>query len=167
MMKPPGCLEEFVRFWTARQEVRRIWFSLFTPQVGDRLPEMLTKEERTRAVDEMFDLRRRYSKLDMPHGLLSQFAAPPGSPEKCVFAQTTQTVSADLRTHITPCQLGGRPDCVSCGCVAAMGLAAAAAHRWEGFVPVSAIFKGDLKMGMTMAQLRRARHAGETLQVLR
>jgi len=167
MMKRRGYLEDFLRFWTPKQEVRKIWFSLFTPQVGDRLPEMLTKEERTRAVDEMFDLRRRYSKLDMPHGLLRQFATPPGSPERCVFAQTTQTVSADLRTHVTPCQLGGRPDCMSCGCVAAMGLAAVAAHRWGGFIPVGAIFKGSLKLGMTLAQFRREKHATETLQVLR
>src|SRR5438128_141089 len=29
-----GYLEEFVRFWSARDEIKQIWFSLFTPQVG-------------------------------------------------------------------------------------------------------------------------------------
>ena len=34
MMERPGYMEEFVRFWSARKETKRIWFSLFTPQQG-------------------------------------------------------------------------------------------------------------------------------------
>jgi hypothetical protein len=34
MMKRPGYLKEFLEFWTPRSEVRKIWLSLFTPQVG-------------------------------------------------------------------------------------------------------------------------------------
>ena len=34
MMERPGYMEEFVRFWRARKETKRIWFSLFTPQQG-------------------------------------------------------------------------------------------------------------------------------------
>src|SRR6478609_306235 len=30
-----GYLEEFTRFWSARDEVAQIWVSLFTPQVGE------------------------------------------------------------------------------------------------------------------------------------
>src|SRR5258708_18994676 len=41
MMKRPGYLNEFLEFWTPRPEVRKVWFSLFTPQVGAQLPEML------------------------------------------------------------------------------------------------------------------------------
>src|SRR5205807_2697116 len=30
----PGYLEEFLRFWCAMPEINKIWFSLFTPQIG-------------------------------------------------------------------------------------------------------------------------------------
>jgi sulfatase maturation enzyme AslB (radical SAM superfamily) len=151
MMKRPGYLEEFLRVWTPLEGVDKIWFSLFTPQVGDTLPEVLTKEERAAAVQDMLDLRLRYRKLDMPAGLIMQFATPPGSPENCVFAQTTGTLSADLATGIVPCQLGGNPDCNACGCIAAMGLAAVAKHRWCGVVPVGAIFAASLRIGKAPA----------------
>ncbi|HAX41242.1 MAG TPA: radical SAM protein, partial [Solibacterales bacterium] len=35
MMKRPGYLREFLEFWTPRPEIHKVWFSLFTPQVGD------------------------------------------------------------------------------------------------------------------------------------
>jgi len=95
----------------------------------------------------MLQLRKTFSKLDMPEGLIRQFATPPDSPDECIFAQTTQTISADLKTKITPCQFGGNPDCGSCGCVASMGLAAVGAHKLGGLIPVGAIFKASLKIG--------------------
>jgi sulfatase maturation enzyme AslB (radical SAM superfamily) len=147
MMKRPGYLDEFLKFWTPRAEVHKVWFSIFTPQVGDKLPEILTPEERSRLIDELLVLRQQFSKLDMPEGLIRQMAAPPHSPRECVFALTTQTISADLTTHITPCQFGGNPDCKTCGCIASMGLAAVAAHRLGGLIPVGAIFKASLKIG--------------------
>ena len=49
----------------------------------------------------------------MPEGMIRQFATPPHSPQDCVFALTTQTLSADLETKIVPCQFGGNPDCAS------------------------------------------------------
>ncbi len=146
-MKRPGYLEEFLAFWTARPEVRKVWFSIFTPQVGDELPEILTLDERRQAVAELLELRLKFPKLDMPAGLIQQFLKPPHSPEDCVFAQTTQTVSADLRTEITPCQFGGNPDCSQCGCIASMALAAVANHKLGGIIPVGAIFRASAKIG--------------------
>jgi sulfatase maturation enzyme AslB (radical SAM superfamily) len=153
MMKRPGYLKEFLEFWTPRPEIRKVWFSLFTPQVGDQLPEMLEPHERERAIADMLALRREFPKLDMPEGLIRQFAKPPHSPEECVFALTTQTISADLKTKIVPCQFGGHPDCGSCGCVASMGLAAVAAHKLGGIVSVGAIFRTSVKIGR--ARLKR------------
>lgn len=147
MMKRPGYLHEFLTFWTPRAEIRRVWFSLFTPQIGDDLPEMLTLEERRRVISELLQLRKAFPKLDMPERLIHQLATPPRNPEECVFALTTQTISADLKTKITPCQFGGNPDCASCGCIASMGLEAVAAHKLGGFIPVGAIFKASLKIG--------------------
>jgi len=152
MMKRPGYLREFLEFWSPRPEVRKMWFSLFTPQRGDRLPEMLTPHERELAVAEMLLLRRAFPKLDMPEGLIRQFSTPPREPGECVFALTTQTVSADLKTRVVPCQFGGDPDCSACGCVASMALGAVAAHKWGGFIPVGSIFKASLKIGQLRAK---------------
>lgn len=152
MMKRPGYLNEFLEFWTPRAEIAKVWFSLFTPQVGDQMPEILTSEERSHFIAEVMALRRKFPKLDMPEGLVRQFATPPHSPEKCVFALTTETISADLKTKITPCQYGGTPDCSSCGCIASMGLAAVAAHKLGGVIPVGAIFKASIKIGQWRAK---------------
>ena len=152
MMKRPGYLREFLQFWTPRPEVRKVWFSLFTPQRGDQLPEILQPRERSFAIVDMLALRKEFLKLDMPEGMIRQFATPPQSPQDCVFARTTQTLSADLKTRIVPCQFGGDPDCSSCGCVASMGLAAVAAHRLGGIVPVGAIFKASVQIGQIRAR---------------
>jgi sulfatase maturation enzyme AslB (radical SAM superfamily) len=165
MMKRPGYLRQFLEFWAPRPEIRKIWFSLFTPQRGDQLPEMLEPRERAQAIADMLALRREFPKLDMPEGMIRQFATPPSNPGDCVFALTTQTLSADLKTKIVPCQFGGDPDCSSCGCVASMGLAAVAAHRLAGIIPVGAIFKASVRIGQ--ARLKRQSPIGdEPLRVL-
>ena len=152
MMKRPGYLKEFLEYWTPRAEIRKVWFSLFTPQVGDRLPEMLQPHERRQAITEMLALRKEFSKLDMPEAMIRQFATPPSGPNDCVFALTTQTLSADLKTKIVPCQFGGNPDCGSCGCVASMGLAAVAAHKLGGIIPVGSIFKASVRIGQARSK---------------
>jgi len=152
MMKRPGYLREFLEFWTPRPEIRQVWFSMFTPQLGDSMPEILTPEERADAIRQMMQLRRQFRKLAMPEGMLKQFAAPPHNPSECVFALTTETLSADLKTKVTPCQYGGTPDCSQCGCVASMALAAVAAHKLGGVIPVAPIFKASLAIGRMWRQ---------------
>lgn len=159
MMKRPGYLREFLEFWAPRAEIGKIWFSLFTPQAGDTMPEILDAQERARAIADLLQLRTAFPKLDMPEGMIRQFSSPPRSPKECIFALTTQTISADLRTKVLPCQFGGNPDCSSCGCVASMGLAAVAAHKLGGIVPVGAIFKASMSIGQM-----RARRAGSDIQ---
>jgi hypothetical protein len=154
MMKREAYLREFLNFWTPRPEVEKVWFSIFTPQKGDQLEEILVPQERHRAISDMLQLRKQFPKLDMPEGLIKQFASPPHGPEECVFALTTRTLSADFETNITPCQFGGNPDCGSCGCVASMGLAAVGAHKLAGVIPVGAIFRASLKIGQLRASKR-------------
>ena len=154
-MKRPGYLTDFLQFWSPLPEVHKICFSLFTPQVGDTLPEILTASERKQVMEELLSLRRQFPKLDMPEGPIKQIASPPHSPEECVFALTTRTVSADLKTKIMPCQFGGNPDCSSCGCVASLGLAAVADHKLCGVIPVGAIFRSSVKLGGLVARRRR------------
>ncbi|MGB6820588.1 MAG: radical SAM protein, partial [Candidatus Acidiferrales bacterium] len=141
MMKRPGYLGDFLKFWTPRPEIKKVWFSMFTPQIGDDLPEILSPTERAQTIADMLKLRKQYPKLDMPEVVIRQFSAPPSRPEDCIFALTTTTLSADLQTQITPCQFGGHPDCSRCGCFASMGLASVGAHKLAGIIPVSAIFK--------------------------
>jgi organic radical activating enzyme len=151
-----GYLEEFLRFWSERHEVRKIWMSLYTPQIGEQSPEMLTADDRRRVVADLTALRLRFTKLDAPLGLLNVYAHPPSSPDECVFAKTTQTISADLTTRITPCQFGGTPDCSQCGCIASAGLAAVARHELFGFIPIGSIFSGSMKIGEQVRRLRTA-----------
>ncbi len=166
MMKRPGYLEEFLKFWTPRPEIEKVWFSIFTPQIGEELAEILSPAERNLAISDMLRLRKLFPKLDMPEGLIRQFASPPHSPKDCVFALTTQTLSADLKTKITPCQFGGKPDCESCGCVASMGLAAVAAHKLGGFIPVGAIFKASVRIGQARSRQNSPPPPAEPLRVL-
>ncbi len=115
--------------------------------LGIQAGKMLSREERLHAIADMLALRKSFPKLDMPEELIRQFAKPPHSPSECVFALTTQTLSADLKTRITPCQFGGNPDCESCGCIASMGLGAIAAHRIGGIIPVGALFRASIGIG--------------------
>lgn len=166
MMQRPGYLAEFLAFWTPRPEIKKIWFSIFTPQVGDQLPEILSPQERTQAIADMLELRKQYPKLDMPAVVIRQFASPPQSPQDCVFALTTQTLSADLATRITPCQFGGTPDCSSCGCLASMGLASIADHKLGGILSVGSIFKTSIKIGQSRAKSRTPQLPKQPLRIL-
>jgi len=165
MMKREGYLDEFLQYWTPRPEIRRVWFSLFTPQRGDEAPEILTSEERKRVIADMLLLRKIYPKLEMPEAMIREFARPPQNPSECVFAQTTRTLSADMKTNIGPCQFGGDPDCASCGCAASMGVAAIANHRLGGVIPLGAIFRASVRVGQAFAKSEPAA-AGPKLKIL-
>jgi MoaA/NifB/PqqE/SkfB family radical SAM enzyme len=159
MLERDGYLDDFLAFWTPRAEIEKVWFSLFTPQRGDRSAERLTLAQRRRVVTEFMELRKKYAKAAMPGRLIEQFLRPPSSPSDCIFARTTETISADLQTRITPCQFGGEPECSECGCYASMGLAAVGDFKL-GFVPVGSIFKASARIGEAVARRRsHTRHA--------
>ena len=154
MMKRAGYLEEFLSFWAAREEVKQIWMSFFTPQKGAVAPEILTPAERRQAIDDLLRLRRLYPKLDMHESLIREFLHPPSSPDKCIFAQTTQTISADLKTKIVPCQFGGDPDCSQCGCIASMALAAVGHHKVVSGLTAGHLFFPSAQIGRAFARIR-------------
>ena len=160
MMDRPGYLEEFTRFWSAQGETKRIWFSLFTPQQGAIAPEILTPDQRRRVIEELMDLRERYPVIDMHPRMIEEFRNPPASPKDCIFAQTTLTFSADLKTKITPCQFGGTPDCSQCGCIASMGLAAVGHYRVLPGVTAGNLFALSALVGNGVNKLR-SRHDRE------
>ena len=105
----PGYLDRFLTFWTSQPEVVKVWFSVFTPQRGATDPEILTPAQRTAVIRDLRALRLKYLKLDMPEKLIREIESPPKSPKECIFARTTKMISADLSTHILPCQFGGDP----------------------------------------------------------
>lgn len=137
----PGYLEEFLRFWTPRPEIEKVWFSLFTPQRGAVGPELLTAAQRSEVMEELLRLRVMFPSLDMAETVIREIATPPRSPRECVFARTTHTISADLKTRVTPCQFGGDPDCSQCGCIASLGLAAVGHHRVAGRLTAGHLFR--------------------------
>jgi MoaA/NifB/PqqE/SkfB family radical SAM enzyme len=152
----PGYLEEFIRFWSSRPDAKHIWMSLYTPQMGEVSAERLRPIDRERVVSDLMGLQFRYPKLRINEQILQAYAEPPASPDDCVFARTTTTISADLTTKITPCQFGGVPDCSNCGCLASAGLAAIGRHRLLGVIPIQSIFDRSLKVGERVRRLRPA-----------
>ena len=152
----PGYLDEFLRFWTNQPEVAKVWFSIFTPQRGALDPEILTPSQRASLITDLRELRLKYHTLDMPEAVLREVASPPANPQECIFARTTQTISADLRTRITPCQFGGDPDCSQCGCIASMALAAVGHHRVAGSLTAGHLFMVSDRLGKKLRSVRRS-----------
>jgi len=150
-----GYFDDFLKFWCARPEVEKIWYSLYTPQIGEVSDERLRPDDRTRVVHDLMALRLRYAKLALPKGLIEVYAEPPASPEECIFAKTTTTLSADLTTKITPCQFGGTPDCSNCGCLASAGLGAVGRHKLGGIIPIDFLFNRSMRIGARVRRRRR------------
>ena len=150
----PGYLEQFLAFWSSNLAIAKVWFSLFTPQRGATDPEIVSREQRLAVMNELRRLRPLFPKLDMHDIVIDEIANPPSSPEECIFARTTQTISADLTTRITPCQFGGVPDCSQCGCFAAMGLAAVGHHKVVGNLTAGDLFMASDRFGKYLRKLR-------------
>jgi MoaA/NifB/PqqE/SkfB family radical SAM enzyme len=122
MLTRPDYLDEYLRFWTTRPEVGRVWLSLFTPQKDERSDEILTAESRQRLMSDLPRLKTKYPALILPDGTGNAFAEPPKNPETCTFSRISVNYSADLRTRIEPCFFGGNPDCSQCGCAVSSAL---------------------------------------------
>jgi MoaA/NifB/PqqE/SkfB family radical SAM enzyme len=153
-------MSDFLDFWTANRDVRKIWFSLYSPQLGESSPEMLTNDDRRRVLEELRELRPRYPKLELPDSVIAGYLRPPASPAECIFSRTTTCVSADLERPVTPCQFGGEPDCAQCGCIASAGLAAVGRHRLPGGVTAGQIFDLSERVGSWVRAAREWRPPG-------
>lgn len=151
-------LETFLSFWSARPEVRKIWFSFFTPQIGVEAEENLSASERMTVVTELTALRERFPKAYLPDPVLTGYRKPPKSPADCIFARTTVNFTANLKNKITPCQFGGEPDCSQCGCMASAGLNAIGNHRILKVLPVRKIFDASDAVGRLTATIRHRKH---------
>lgn len=160
----PGYLEQFLAFWSTNPAIKKVWFSLFTPQRGATDLEILSREQRYLVMKELRRLRPLYPKLDMHEMVIDEIANPPSSPEECIFARTTQILSADLVTNITPCQFGGDPDCSQCGCIASMGLAAVGHYKVAGSLTAGDLFMASDRLGKRLRKLRNSFSGKSTVQ---
>jgi MoaA/NifB/PqqE/SkfB family radical SAM enzyme len=154
-----GYLKEFLDFWSSQPAARKIWMSLYTPQIGEMSEERLTSEDRKSVVADLTALRKNYPKLYMPETVIQGYETPPESPDKCVFAKTTTCLSADLKQIITPCQFGGTPDCKNCGCMASAGFAAIARHKLPIGLSLGTIFETSFKIGALSKRIRDKLHS--------
>ncbi len=142
----PDYLWEFARSWSLQKNVRKIWFSLFTPQKGEHTAERFTPSQRKIAIDQIESLRSFYPKIHAPGLVIDGYRHPPASPSQCIFAQITNCISSDLSTPVIPCQIGGRPECSECGCLAGAGLASLGKIKLAG-LKVSDIFSLSKRIG--------------------
>ena len=149
----PGYYKEFLEFWSARDEVKKIWFSLFTPQIGAEGEEILMPETRSKIIDELEELSFQFPKLNLPEQVIDGYRKPPKSPEECIFARTTLNLTANLENKVVPCQFGGTPDCSQCGCMASAGLAAVGDYQLFGSIPLRKIFNLSDNIGKTFKKV--------------
>ena len=154
MTERPRYLYEFMDFWSARPETDKVWFSMFTPQVGETSYEILPPEARAQAVRDLHDIRIKYPKLSMTRLTIEGFLNPPAKPSDCIFASLTRTITADLKTRVGPCQFGGNPDCSQCGCVASAGLNSIGKINLPGGISIQRIYEGSFKIGTKVAAMR-------------
>jgi MoaA/NifB/PqqE/SkfB family radical SAM enzyme len=149
----PGYYEEFLRFWSAQEETKKIWFSLFTPQIGAEGEEILTPEIRKNVIDELASFKKVFPKMELPRLVIEGYRNPPKSPDECIFARTTLNFTANLKDKVVPCQFGGTPDCSQCGCIASAALAAIGGYKVFGAIPAGKIFFASDKIGRTYRKI--------------
>ncbi len=160
MTEREGYLREFVQLWSGNNGVRKIWMSLFTPQVGATSREMLPPASRESVIGTLRRLREEFPKLEMPEELLAVYRVPPQAPDDCMFARTTRTVAADLEHTVSPCQFGGNPDCSQCGCMASAALGAVDRHRVLPGIRVGMIYSLSYRIGQLLKRMRQRRRTG-------
>jgi MoaA/NifB/PqqE/SkfB family radical SAM enzyme len=155
MLERPGYLEEYVSFWNGRQEVKQIWVSLYTPQLGEESAERLTPEDRQEVARVLPALARQYPKFVMNGGIAQAFLQPPANPADCIFSKMSNNYSADLQTRVEPCVFGGSPNCSECGCAASSGLHWIRSVKVAGPLKVGHFVRGSISVGSLVNRLRR------------
>ena len=154
MLERAGYFEEYVKFWSERAEVDRIWVSVYTPQIGEQSAEMLTPSDRAQVASELPRLAKKYPKLLFNDGLAKAFLYPPKNPGDCLFAKMSANYSADFETRVEPCVFGGTPDCSQCGCAASSGLHWVREIKAAGPLKVGHFIGSSVKIGLLANRLR-------------
>jgi MoaA/NifB/PqqE/SkfB family radical SAM enzyme len=159
-LEQPDYMDRYLSFWSEREEVHRIWMSVYTPQQGEQSPEMLSSEDRVRLAEAIPELARKYPKFLVKPGMAQALLSPPANPDNCAFARVSANYTADLRTRVRPCVFGGNPDCSQCGCAISTAL------HWitnQKVGPVRARHLLDASLGIGAAVRRLSASPGAAL----
>ena len=157
-MERPTYREEYVKFWSERPEINRIWVSTYTPQLGEKTPEMLTPESRRQLADELVALNHRYKKLLWSRELSEALLRPPQTPNSCIFSKMSINYTADLDKRVEPCVFGGSPDCSQCGCAISIGAHRIGDFKVAGLIPARYLMESSVQIGKLVAQLNSKSH---------
>ena len=156
LVQRSGYLEEFARFWQDQPHCRKIWFSLYTPQIGEESAEKLRPEDRREVVGDAAGAARALPQDRDAKGHDRGLREAAGIARGVhLRARRRESVSADLQTRITPCQFGGRPDCANCGCIASAGLGAVGRYQLAGPLRVDHVFNASLAIGSAVRSVRQ------------
>jgi MoaA/NifB/PqqE/SkfB family radical SAM enzyme len=153
-MRQPGYLDAYLSFWTAQPEVDRVWFSTYTPQIGEQSAEMLTQEDRRELARLLPELKRKYPALLLLPGMERSILSPPAAPAECMFSKMSVNYSADLKTRVEPCFFGGQPDCAQCGCAISTSLHQIGKTKLAGPVKINQVVKASIAVGALVNRLR-------------
>jgi MoaA/NifB/PqqE/SkfB family radical SAM enzyme len=154
MFEREGYLEEYVKFWSERTEVDRIWVSVYSPQIGEQSAEKLAPQDRETLARQLPALAKKYPKLLFNEGLAEAFLHPPKNPDDCVFSKMSANYSADFKTRVEPCVFGGTPDCSQCGCAVSSGLHWIRKVKVAGPLKVNHFIAGSVKIGLLANRIR-------------
>src|SRR5262249_2897872 len=116
--------------------------------------EILPGLARATVVRELLEIRDRYEKLGMTRETIEGYLTPPSNPAECIFANTTRTITAGLKSRVSPCQLGGNTDCSQCGCIPSAGLNAIGKMKLPGGIRVGWLYEQSLHVGTRVAAMR-------------
>ncbi len=156
MLARASYLEEYLSFWSARPEVNCVWVSVYTPQVGEQSPEMLTREDRVLLAQKLPSLHQRFPKLLTTAGIADAIVRPPANPEDCLFSKMSVNYSADFKSRVEPCVFGGTPDCSQCGCAISSGLHWIKSIKLAGPVKIDHFVRGSIAIGLLANRLRQS-----------
>jgi MoaA/NifB/PqqE/SkfB family radical SAM enzyme len=159
-MRGASYMDEYLSFWSSRPETDRIWFSTYTPQVGEISEEILTPEDQRELIRRLPELKLKYPALVLISGMEEAVKAPPPNPEECMFSKMSVNYSADLKTRIEPCFFGGNPDCTKCGCAISTSLHWIGKKKLVGPVTVNHVVKSSIAFGSLLNNLRPGAPAG-------
>ena len=155
MLSRSGYLEEYLNFWSGLPEVNRIGASIYSPQIAEHTPEMLTRHDRAVLIAQLSRLREHFPKFPFNDRVAKAFLDPPQSPRACLFSSMSTNYTANLETRIEPCVLGGTPDCAQCGCVASIGLHGVQSVSVAGPMKIGHLVRASIAVGQVVSQFRK------------
>ena len=141
-----------------KQETRKIWISLYTPQIGEVSDERLTPADRQRVVADLMALRLRYPKLEAPEGLhrrLRQAAAVAGR-VRLRADDDEHLRRSDDEDHAVPVRRDARLRQLRVRRVGGTR-GASRATSCSGSSRSGALFTGSVRVGEQMRRLRPVR----------